>query len=389
MHDAATPDASDLHRSGGDAARVDEVGTKLARVRHMLAERGYGGALLTSQANVSWITAGLQDPVIRGEDPGLVWVLVTPDACSVISPNVESERLVAEEGVKDLGEVELRTYEWWRPAAVDAAVQTLVDPTTLLNDGWGPGDPHPEWLQVLRFVLTPSEARRLKALGGDCCEVLEGALHEWQPGGTERDVTGAIASGLEARGVFPSVLMVGGDERRRRFRHPISSSAAPRRDLLAVLVGVRRGLNVALSRSVAAGEPAADLARDHAGACAVEAALVLASRPGMTWQAAFAHGVEAYRAAGRVHEWQLHFQGGPIGYKSRDFDVVPDTEQSGWSIRKQQAFAWNPSIGGAKSEDTFIAEAEGPVAVTNSGSWPLLTFDHPTGTFRRPAILSV
>jgi antitoxin VapB len=378
-----------LSKGSGRGGRAEEVATKIARVRSLLDAKSYSSALLMSQANVSWITAGLQDPVVRGEDPGLVWVVVTQDACCLISQNVESPRLIAEEGLGELEQVGLRTYDWWRPEDGLEIIRSLADPAHLINDGWGPGGSHAEWIQALRFELTTGEEQRLIALGADCSEVLEGALYEWRPGPSEREVSGAIAAGLEGRGVFPSVLMVGADERRRRFRHPISSGATSHRDLLAVLVGVRQGLNVALSRTVAAGEPPADLVRDHEIACSVEAALVHASRPGCSWQSALLEGLRAYEAAGVPEEWQHQYQGGPIGYRSREFDVVPGSAESGLLIGQNQAFAWNPTVVGAKSEDTFIARDEGALSVTNSMTWPLLTVSQPWGALQRPGILTV
>jgi len=46
------------------------------------------------------------------------------------------------------------------------------------------------------------------------------------------------------------------------------------------------------------------------------------------------------------------------------------------------AFAWKPTVRGAKSEDTFVAGPDGPVPVTKTADWPVLA----TG---RPAILPV
>lgn len=76
-------------------------------------------------------------------------------------------------------------------------------------------------------------------------------------------------------------------------------------------------------------------------------------------------------------------QGGPIGYLSREFDVVPGTSAGAEVIAAGTAFAWNPTVRGAKSEDTFVVSRSGAaVPVTNSADWPLTA----TG---RPAILPV
>ncbi|MGH3188933.1 MAG: hypothetical protein ACRDOU_21170 [Streptosporangiaceae bacterium] len=44
--------------------------------------------------------------------------------------------------------------------------------------------------------------------------------------------------------------------------------------------------------------------------------------------------------------------------------------------------AWNPTVRGAKSEDTFVASLSGPAPVTNTADWPVV----PGG---RPATLAI
>ena len=110
------------------------------------------------------------------------------------------------------------------------------------------------------------------------------------------------------------------------------------------------------------------------------AALITATRPGRTWADALAAGQAGYREAGFDGEWREHVQGGPIGYLSREFDVVPGTEGAAQTIAAGTAFAWNPTVRGAKSEDTFVVTRSGPRPVTYTADWPVV----PGG---RPAIL--
>jgi hypothetical protein len=59
-------------------------------------------------------------------------------------------------------------------------------------------------------------------------------------------------------------------------------------------------------------------------------------------------------------EWKKHHQGGPTGYACREFTITPTTEGV---IRSNQAYAWNPSITGAKCEDTTYLHEDGTVEV--------------------------
>lgn len=337
---------------------------KIDRVRAWLGVHGYDGALFRTQPEVAWVTDGLTDPVVRNEEPGLVWALVTATDAVLITTNIEEPRLRAEE---NLAGWELLAAPWYRPGGLAQTVAVLAGGgrTGGLRLATDPGE-----LAVLRMPLTPEESERLSVLGRDTASALELALLSWHPAERECDVAARIAGALEERLVYPSVLLVGGSERRMSFRHPVITSARTGRNVLAVVVGVRSGLNVACSRTVAAGPVDPELAARHVAACTVEQAMIDATKPGATWVDAFEEGVRAYAAAGFPGEWRSHVQGGPIGYLSREFDVVPGTARAGSVISPGDAFAWNPTVRGAKSEDTFVAGADGPVPVTNTASWP-------------------
>ena len=50
--------------------------------------------------------------------------------------------------------------------------------------------------------------------------------------------------------------------------------------------------------------------------------------------------------------------------------------------------AWNPSITGAKSEDTALVTDSGPEVVTRSGAWPQFVVELAQGALERPAVLA-
>ena len=96
--------------------------------------------------------------------------------------------------------------------------------------------------------------------------------------------------------------------------------------------------------------------------------------------------VRAYEAAGWPEAWREHYQGGPIGYEDREFELAPtDTESHWWDcpVELGHALAWNPSLGsGAKVEDTFLVGPKGLECVTPPVDWPTEISDSGRGMVR-------
>ena len=120
--------------------------------------------------------------------------------------------------------------------------------------------------------------------------------------------------------------------------------------------------------------------------------MIAASRPGSEWVDAFEAGLRAYAEAGYPEDWRDHTQGGPIGYGPREFIAYPRESKVSIPdarVHEHQAYAWNPTLVGAKSEDTFLVTADGFEPVSNSDRWPLLSVDSAAGPIERPAILEL
>ena len=95
---------------------------------------------------------------------------------------------------------------------------------------------------------------------------------------------------------------------------------------------------------------------------------------------------KSYESYGYPEEWKLHHQGGVTGYRTREFVAIPHFP---FGTEKGMAFAWNPTITGTKSEDTYVrTEKEMKLlSVNNRGNWPYLKFEINGKKYKRPDIL--
>ena len=167
-------------------SRAREVTAKLARVRDWLDGSDFDAALFSSQPGVAWVTAGLEDRVVRNEEPALVWVLVTAAGAWLITTNIEQPRILAEE---DIAGFSVRVVPWHSPRGLAGAVDDLAGGSKV---GEGPAS--------LRMPLGDEEAERMAVLGADTARALEGAMRSRQPVDSECD--------LAAVGGRPAILPI-------------------------------------------------------------------------------------------------------------------------------------------------------------------------------------
>ena len=74
------------------------------------------------------------------------------------------------------------------------------------------------------------------------------------------------------------------------------------------------------------------------------------------------------------------------GYEARDYIANPGVH---YVVEPLQAFAWNPSVPGAKSEDTFIVSEAGAELLSPTPDWPYIQVETGIGTIQRPDILEL
>lgn len=363
---------------------MSEINDKLQRLREWLQREQLDGVVLTTRANFAWLTGGGDNHVVSQGDAGVAALYVSADAACLIANDIEAPRLIAEEPVAAFA---LSRHPW--TTSLGAAIATEVHGRVVSDDPTGTGlPPVPMSFLDVRAQLGDAELDRYRRLGADCSAIIEGVARGLQPGVSEQLTEAALAGALLEHGIQPYVLLIAFDERLPRFRHPTPTTATFSRQGMLVVCGQRDGLIANLTRIVHVGALSADLRARHAAVCGVEVAMWEATRPGRSWGSIFACAQDAYAAAGFADEWQLHHQGGPTGYVGRDFLVVPGEERV---VLDRQAVAWNPSITGTKTEDTFVVMGESREMITDcSSDWPTIDVTSPNGaTIARPDILEL
>ncbi len=360
---------------------MSEFDQKLNRIQTLLVERRLDALLLQRVSSFAWATCGAASYVNTATTNGASALLITRTERYLITNNIEAPRLEQEGHLGEQG-WEFCVAPWHQ---VNDAVSRLTRGLKLGADGPYPGTTDlTDDLARLRAWLTPEEGERFQALGGLCAEAMNNAVRVIRPGQTEHQIAGFLAHKVESQGAQAIVNLVATDARVFSFRHPLPTDKKLERCAMLVLCGRKWGLVCSITRLVHFGSLPDELRRKAEAVARVDAALIAATRPGQTLSQVFQHATAAYAEAGFPDEWQFHHQGGPAGYEPREYLGNPTSTDV---VCAGQAFAWNPSIAGCKSEDTILVRETKNIVLTAIAGWPTLPVMVNGQVFDRPAIL--
>ena len=344
-----------------DAARRDELATKLARVTALLDTREVDALWLRRAENLAWITGG-GDLLIHREGPPIADAVVTRECLTIVTNGIEAARLEAEELPPD---TRVEIVAWHDPGARGRRVAGLVQGRACLHDG-------DTDLTELRQPLLDVEQARLAAVGAAASRALTDVLADVPATASERDVAARVQGALRAAGVDLPVCLVAGERRYGHVRHPVPTDLPFGRLGLVVVCAKRFGLVASLSRALSFGVAPAHVDAAMAKVWRIEAAMLAASRAGVASRDVLKAAQAAYAEAGEPDAWQDHHQGGPAGYLPRGWLATPD---EGRVLSVGMPLAWNPSLPWAKSEDTFLLAEAGLVNLTWDERWPHVSVD--------------
>ena len=350
-------------------ALADEIKEKERRVREFLKFKGLKGLLLKRQANFSWMTGGGLNLVGIATEMGATSLLITEDSKFVISNNIEGPRMIDEEGLEKQGFV-IKTFPWYEDQEASIVKE-------LGGDGpIGCDAPFPNTVMLaeeiarLRYSLTPEEQERYRWLGEKVSSALEKTLMKTKKGEKESEVVGRLCKEIWKDRIDPITLMGAADDRISNFRHPIPTERKIEKYLMVSICARKWGLIVSITRFVYFGRIPKELRKKYEANVFIDCTFMAHTRPGTPARDVLQKGIDAYLSKGYPEEWKLHHQGGSIGYTGRDYRVNLKTPDL---VQENQAFTWNPSITGTKSEDTILATSKGLEMITTSNSLSYLS----------------
>lgn len=359
-----------------------EVKEKERRIREFMRTEGYEAVLLKRQANFCWMTCGGLNLVGITTELGASTLLITQEKKYVISNNIEASRMMEEEALATQGFIGM-SYPWHEEKEL-SMVKDLTRDDAIASDVPFPGaEVVQEKIARLRYSLTQEEVRRYRWLGEKVSLALEETLTETSRGEKESEVVGRLCHKLWSDRIDPVTLMAAADDRIYRFRHPIPTEKRIDRYLMFSVNARKWGLIVSLTRFVHFGKLPESLREKYLANVFIDCTFMAESRPGVPAREVLAKGLEAYQRKGYPEEWKLHHQGGSIGYTGRDYRTNLDTPDI---IVENQAFTWNPSITGTKSEDTILAAATGHEMITRPVIYPTVSISVAGRDFERPDI---
>jgi Xaa-Pro dipeptidase len=370
----------------------NEIEIKTERIQKMLAAENLGGVLLNAQHNFAWATGGRSNQINASIEPGACFLLFRADGKRfVLANNIEMSRILSEEILEtDFEPIEF-SWEDEKSAGdfvVKKAAALLEDNSNLASDLYF--TPEARSIENLiarcRFELTEQEIERYRKLGKDAGAAIGNLFGAIEPGETETQIARKAKNALEAYGIDSVVTLVGADERIAKYRHPAPTANVWKKVLLIAVCAKREGLIASLSRVACVGEIPDELKRRTEATAFVFARLAAATETGASGAQLYQIAADAYAEKGFAGEINFHHQGGAAGYKSRDWVAHP---KNGETVVQNQAFAWNPTVAGAKTEETFITSGEGFEIITASPNFPQISIETNGREISSPGVLSL
>ncbi|MBL1178209.1 M24 family metallopeptidase [Pantanalinema sp. GBBB05] len=333
-----------------------EIKHKLNLIRRSLLESEAAGVRLRGTDWFAWATAGGSNTVLLAAETGVAEVLVTATDAWILTDEIEAQRLTDEQLPQEGNPYSLSINPWAESAKREAFVREVTSGGKVLSDRPTVSESAlPASLIHARRVLLPSELERYRQVGQLASEAMTEVLTQAQPTWSEYQLAGAGAAALWARGLHPALTLAAGDRRLPLYRHPLPSGEILGRQAMLVFCARGSGLIVSLTRFVCFGGLSNADQQRHRTIAEIEAVALNHSQVNTPLNAIYTALATAYAQQGYPNAIREHHQGGTAGYGAREVVATPETSDR---LAAHMVIAWNPSIPGAKIEDTFVVNPD-------------------------------
>ncbi|WP_448523324.1 M24 family metallopeptidase [Pseudothermotoga sp.] len=365
---------------------IREIFRERINTLRKLIEEEQAEALLISRCdNFAWTTLGARNYVTINSEVGNVHLLLVEGSIYILANNIERKRIQQEELSEDVSnDVEFAEYVWFKD--LWDVLKSFVQGKRLLSDtGWFDSKNVADKLKHLRLVMSEPEIETYRWLGKNCDEIFSNTMLKFSPETTEWQVQSEMAKAFFERGIEPILILVFGEESAQLYRHNLPRNVRVGKKLFVSVCVRKKGLVLSSTRSVLFNRNE-NWIKQHRDNCYVEAAALTSSKPGKRLNEVFEEIKKAYITVNKPHEWFLHHQGGLAGYNAREMIANEDTD---YALKAGNVVAWNPTITGTKSEDTFLILEEGLECFSypQSSRWPALNLQIGSLTLKRPDIV--
>ena len=356
--------------------REQNLNHKLVALRTMLDDKGFAALEISSQANFSWLTRGrgfigLASVLSCGS------IIITRQKAYLVADNIEAQRLYTEQ-LGESPQLETVEFPWNQPKKRADIVKNIVGGGRLATES-----ELAHQLFEMRAVMTEWDIADYRALCKEAAQILEDVVSGLSLGVSGHEVVGEISKRFWSRGIEPITMLCAFDGRALKYRHPIPHAETLENYALVAICGRRGGLIVSATRNLLLREDAGMIAH-HTKCAMVDAAATAQLIPGRVLGDIYNRMVAEYARQGHPGEETFHHQGGLTGFVPRELRAVPGCSHV---VRRNEVYAFNPSLQGAKCEDTILVANTGPQVMTHTGEYAYISCQIDGQEILKPTVL--
>jgi len=371
-----------MEQVGSPQQVVADARLKQERIHAFLDREGLDALVIGRQDNFAWITAGGDSRVITTSEMGFAYLVLTPNRHWLVSHSMDGQRFMDEQ-VAGQG-YDLATLFWHQGSPQDKILE-LTRGMKVGTDFPLPGARHygPEIVD-LHYPLSDLDLERCRWIGQTANHILGEVAQDLEPGISEQQVAATLLHRYAQEALTIDVLIVGFDDRIRRYRHPMPTENTLQRYALLHPAARRWGLHANVTRLVHWGAPPSDIRRAIDGVATIGGHVASLLAPGVLFADILTEEIRLYRKLGYSGEWMYHFQGGITGYTLADPTRCRDQEAH---VVERQAYDYFITITGAKFEELMLLTKKGVEIASLGPGWPVRRVPTARGEIEVPDIL--